>query len=87
MLLEIIFLYHWLIAKEFEKTFPKNCKNKLSGANVVQNVKYIKTTIYAYKYFHFKVTYAHLSKCKLVTFLHLVFSLVCLGINHQKWGV
>jgi hypothetical protein len=23
MPLEIIFLYHWLIAKEFEKTFPK----------------------------------------------------------------
>jgi hypothetical protein len=21
--LEIIFLYHWLITKEFEKTFPK----------------------------------------------------------------
>jgi hypothetical protein len=44
MLLEIIFLYHWLIAKEFKKTFPKDL---LSGANVVWNVKYIKTTIYA----------------------------------------
>jgi hypothetical protein len=22
--LEIIFLYHWLIAKEFEKTFPND---------------------------------------------------------------
>jgi hypothetical protein len=48
MLLEIIFLYHWLIAKEFEKTLPKDLqKNKLSGANVVQNVKYIQTIIYA----------------------------------------
>jgi hypothetical protein len=44
---EIIFLYHWLIAKEFEKTFQKICKNKLSGVNVVQNVKYIKTIMYA----------------------------------------
>jgi hypothetical protein len=39
MLFETIFLYHWLFAKEFEKTFPKDCKNKLSGANVAQNVK------------------------------------------------
>jgi hypothetical protein len=47
MLLEFIFIYHWLITKEFEKTFPNICKNKLSGANVVQNIKYIKTTMYA----------------------------------------
>jgi hypothetical protein len=40
---KIIFSYHWLIAKEFEKI----CKNKLSGANVVQNNKYIKTIIFA----------------------------------------
>jgi hypothetical protein len=39
MLFEIIFLYHWLFAKEFEKTFSKDLQNKLSGANVVQNVK------------------------------------------------
>jgi hypothetical protein len=39
LLLEIILLYHCLFAKEFEKTFPKDLKNKLSGANVVQNVK------------------------------------------------
>jgi hypothetical protein len=39
MLFENIFLYHWLFAKEFEKTFQKICKNKQSGANVVQNVK------------------------------------------------
>jgi hypothetical protein len=34
--------------------------------------------------FHFKVTYAHLSKCKLATFLYFVFSLFCVGISHQK---
>jgi hypothetical protein len=39
MLLEIIFLYHWLFAKEFEKSSPKDLQNSLSGANVVQNNK------------------------------------------------
>jgi hypothetical protein len=40
MLVEIIFLYHWLFAKEFEKIFFQNiCKNKQNGANLVQNVK------------------------------------------------
>jgi hypothetical protein len=49
----------------------------------------VKTTIYTKKYFQlvqFKVTYAHLINCKLVTFLHFVFDLVCIGINHQKGG-
>jgi hypothetical protein len=32
----------------------------------------------------FILTYAYLSKCKVVTFLHFVFALVCVGINHQK---
>jgi hypothetical protein len=32
------------------------------------------------------IPYAHLSKCKLVTFLHFVFALVCVGMNHQKGG-
>jgi hypothetical protein len=39
MLLEIIFLYLWLFAKEFEKTFPKDLQKQASGVNVVQNVK------------------------------------------------
>jgi hypothetical protein len=31
------------------------------------------------------VTYAYLSKkYKLVTFLHFIFALVCVSINHQK---
>jgi hypothetical protein len=33
-----------------------------------------------------KVTFAHISMCKLVTFLYFVFDLVCVGINHQKGG-
>jgi hypothetical protein len=39
MLLEIIFLYLWPFAKEFEKFFSKIFAKKASGANVVQNVK------------------------------------------------
>jgi hypothetical protein len=33
-----------------------------------------------------KVTYAHMSKCKLATFLYVVFALVYVGINYQKGG-
>jgi hypothetical protein len=36
---EIIFLYHWLFAKEFERTLPKDLQKQASGANMVQNVK------------------------------------------------
>jgi hypothetical protein len=40
MLLEILFIYHLTICKKTLKRFSKRvCKNKTSGANVVQNVK------------------------------------------------
>jgi hypothetical protein len=39
MIVEIILLYLWLSAKEFEKTFPKDLQKQASGAYVVQNVK------------------------------------------------
>jgi hypothetical protein len=39
MLLEIIFLYLWLFAKEFEKTSPNDLQKQASGVNVVQNVR------------------------------------------------
>jgi hypothetical protein len=36
------------ICKRLLKDFSKRiCKNKTSGANVVQNVKYIKSNLYA----------------------------------------
>jgi hypothetical protein len=85
MPLEIIFLYHWLIEKEFKRLFQKICKNKLSGANVVQNFNYVKTSIYL-ELLSFQLNYAHLSKCKLATFLYCIVALVCVGINHQKGG-
>jgi hypothetical protein len=31
MVLEIIFLYHWLIAKELEKTFAKYLQKQAKG--------------------------------------------------------
>jgi hypothetical protein len=47
MLLTILLIYLWL-AKGLWKDFPKRiCKNKTSGANVVQNVKR-KKAIHAY---------------------------------------
>jgi hypothetical protein len=39
MFFEIIFLYLWLFAKEFEKIFPNDLQKQARGANVVQNVK------------------------------------------------
>jgi hypothetical protein len=48
MLLTILFIYLWLFSKVFEKNFQKEfAKNKTSGANVIQNVKYIKSNSYA----------------------------------------
>jgi hypothetical protein len=60
-----------------KKTLKKNskniCKNKTSGASVVQNVKR-KKAIFA------------LTLCKLVQLYTYIFALVCVGINHQKGG-
>jgi hypothetical protein len=46
MPLEIIFLYHWRIAKEFKKTFPKYLQKQAKWCKCVQNFDYIKTLIY-----------------------------------------
>jgi hypothetical protein len=35
----ILFIYLWLFAKDFEKNFQNICKNKTCGARVIQNVK------------------------------------------------
>jgi hypothetical protein len=70
------------LQKDFEKIFQKEFAKKTSGANVVQNVKYQIKLILRNAF----ITYAHLSKYKLVTFLHFIFALVCVGINHQKGG-
>jgi hypothetical protein len=47
MLLAILFIYLSLFTKDFEKMFSKRiCKNKTSGANVVQNVKKLKSNLF-----------------------------------------
>jgi hypothetical protein len=89
MLLSILFIYLWLFAKSFWKEFYKRiCKNKTSGASVVQNFK--KKTIHAYLVeiiilVSLQATFA-LTLCKLVQFCTYIFALVCVGINHQKGG-
>jgi hypothetical protein len=52
MLLEIIFFYFWLFAKEFEEIFPKDLQKQGSGANVVQNVKYKKATTFILRHMY-----------------------------------
>ena len=89
MFIAILFIYLWLFAKRFWKDFPKRfCKNKTSGASVVQNVKR-KKAIHAYL---MKVKIGLIPSnlcialCKLVQFYTYIFALVCVGINHQKGG-
>jgi hypothetical protein len=73
---EIISLYLWLFAKEFENTFPKICKNKLSGAYVVQNVIikesnhiYLDTCRKSFNWFNSSQLMHICQSSKLVTFL------------------
>jgi hypothetical protein len=46
-----------------------------------QKLKYILRTTFT------SVTYALLSISKLLTFLHFIFVLVCVGINYQKGDI
>jgi hypothetical protein len=61
------------------------CKNKQSGANVVQNVKLEESNHVCLEIpsiVSFQVTYAHMSNCKLVRFIHFIF---CFGLCwHRK---
>jgi hypothetical protein len=91
MLHEIIFLYLWVFAKDFEKVFPKYLQKQESGANVVQMLYRINQSrlfldICTKSFNWFNSMYPmHINhNCKLVTVLHFIFALVCVGINHQK---
>jgi hypothetical protein len=88
MLLEIIFLYLWIFAKEFEKTFPKDlqkhakwckcdpkCQNRRKQSYTCRN---------SFNWFDSKKLMHICHNCKLVTFLSFIFALVCVGINHKK---
>jgi hypothetical protein len=63
------------------------CKNKLSGANVIQNFNYVKNIHMNLEPISILVIYALLWICKPITFLHFIFALVCVGINDQKGGI
>jgi hypothetical protein len=52
MLLEIIFLYLWLFAKDFENIFPKDLQKQAGGANVVQNVKWKKAITFTLRHMY-----------------------------------
>jgi hypothetical protein len=59
--------------KTLKRISKRFCKNKTSGASVVQNIK------------RKKANFA-LTLCKLVQLCTYIFALVCVGINHQKGG-
>jgi hypothetical protein len=71
-----------------KRILQRICKNKTSGASMVQNVK-MKKAIHAYlmkcKLVQFKATFA-LTLCKLVQLCTYILAFVCVGINHQKGG-
>jgi hypothetical protein len=74
------------ICKRTLKRFYKRiCKNKTSGASVVQNVK-TKETIHAYLI----SIYIGSILSNLCTYImqtsSIILALVCVGINHQKGG-
>jgi hypothetical protein len=56
------------------------CKNKLSGANIVQTFNYVKNL-------HRHLELHICQNCKLLTILHFMFALVCVCINHQQWEI
>jgi hypothetical protein len=71
-----------------QKDFEKNLQNKTCGASVVQNVKNKEInpcTSYENLLVQFLESFA-LKLCKLVQLCTSIFALVCVGINHQKWG-
>jgi hypothetical protein len=73
--------------KTLKRFFKRICKNKTSGANVVQNVK-IKESNHAYLV-KVKIGLILSNLCTYLmqtsSILHLyIFALVCVGINHQK---
>jgi hypothetical protein len=78
------------ICKKTLKRFSKRiCKNKTSGASVVQNVKIKESnpciSNKTINWFNSKQP-MHLPYAKLVQFCTYIFALVCVGINHKKGG-
>jgi hypothetical protein len=84
----LIHLSLTICKKTLKRISKRICKNKTSGASVVQNIEY-EESIHAYRMkcilVSFQVTFA-LTLCKLVQFCTYLFALVCVGINHQKGG-
>jgi hypothetical protein len=64
----------------------KVCKINASGANVVQNFKYVKITHIHLELLSFQKLMNTCINCKLVIDSYFKFALVCVGINHRKGG-
>jgi hypothetical protein len=67
-----------------KRFYQKICKNELSGAYVVQNFNYIKNLHMYLELLSLQYLMHTCQNCKPVIFLHFIFALVCVGINHQK---
>jgi hypothetical protein len=75
--------------KTLKRVSKRICKNKTSGASMVQNVKNeesIHACIPYEMYIGLIPRNLALTLCKLVQFCTYIFALVCVGINHQKGG-
>jgi hypothetical protein len=74
--------------RTLKRIYKRICKNKTSGASVVQNDEN-KETIHAYLmriYIGSILSNLCTYLCKLVQLCTSIFALVCVGINHQKGG-
>jgi hypothetical protein len=84
------YLYAFDYLQKTLKRFSKKvCKNKTSGANVVQNIKGKKSnpfiTSEIINWFNSKSP-MHLPYGNLFISALYIFALVCVGINHQEGG-
>jgi hypothetical protein len=84
----IIHLPLTICKRTLKRIYKRICKNKTSGASVVQNYEN-KETIHAYLmriYIGSILSNLCTYLCKLVQLCTSIFALVCVGINHQKGG-
>jgi hypothetical protein len=84
----IIHLPLTICKRTLKRIYKRICKNKTSGASVVQNDEN-KETIHAYLmriYIGSILSNLCTYLCKLVQLCTSIFALVCVGINHQKGG-
>jgi hypothetical protein len=90
MLYKILFIYLWLFAKDlwnrFTKEFAKTKRVVQAWSKILYKKKNNPCISCKYLYWlKFQATFT-LTLCKRVQLCTSIFSLVCVGINHQKGG-